>query len=260
MRNVARLALSASLFLFSCAAPQTFLNAQGYLPKLGGPGGGSFDAPCRPDQNLNGFELRTGDDVDAIRPVCVTAYSAASVSAAPINVAWGDSSWHGGGGGGQMHPLLCPPNRPVVLGMSIGYEGVATIVVNSISLYCGLVAATAQNYPVNPNAIFEGPAAVSHSNGPFIGDGPNRSGYDSERCPIGQVAVGMHGRSGVWLDAMGLICDVPRIAPSAPGTVGSLGRVAVPGPPAPTAAPHTICDSARDARARNSPAAPNPEA
>src|SRR5258708_4860451 len=42
------------------------------VPPVGGPGGGEFVALCPPGKLLGGVELRTGDDVDAIRPVCRT--------------------------------------------------------------------------------------------------------------------------------------------------------------------------------------------
>src|SRR5262245_32212513 len=43
------------------------------LGAYGGGGGGPFSARCPRGQLLTGFELRAGDQVDAIRPLCVTA-------------------------------------------------------------------------------------------------------------------------------------------------------------------------------------------
>jgi hypothetical protein len=88
------------------------------------------------------------------------------------------------------------------------------------------------------------------------GDESTRNG-GAEGCPENQVAVGVHGRSGRWLDAVGLICAEPRIDAT---HVKTLGRVVTDKPSAPHPAGWTICDSARDARSRNSPAAPNLEA
>src|SRR5713101_7523598 len=44
------------------------------LPEVpvGGPGGGEFVARCPSGQFLGGVELRAGDDIDAIRPLCRT--------------------------------------------------------------------------------------------------------------------------------------------------------------------------------------------
>ncbi|MGH9893006.1 MAG: hypothetical protein ACREA0_13650, partial [bacterium] len=69
------LALGALAGLSGTARGDSFLTA------IGGDGGGQFVAPCPPGQNLTGFELRVGNDVDAIRPVCVVAYGPRDVSA-----------------------------------------------------------------------------------------------------------------------------------------------------------------------------------
>src|ERR1035437_10559002 len=61
-------------------APEPAL-AQSYLQKLGGLGGVPFDEPCSAGQNLAGFEVRAGDDVDAIRPVCVFTYGPTEIAA-----------------------------------------------------------------------------------------------------------------------------------------------------------------------------------
>lgn len=55
--------------------------AEVYLPAIGGSGGGQFLAPCPDGQNLTGFELRAGNDIDVARLLCITAYSSGSVNA-----------------------------------------------------------------------------------------------------------------------------------------------------------------------------------
>jgi hypothetical protein len=131
--------------------------------------------------------------------------------------------------------------------MYVNFEGAHTVVVNSIHLFCDLAVGEqlASEYTA---AFFDAPA-YDDDNGFFVGDNHFASG--TQRCPAGQVAVGVHGRSGVWLDAIGLICGTPQVA------VQSLGRV---GTPSPTGARMSLCERARDARARNSPAAANLEA
>ncbi len=239
-------------------APEPAL-AQSYLQKLGGLGGVPFDEPCSAGQNLAGFEVRAGDDVDAIRPVCVFTYGPTEIAAPLASGAPGAASWHGGPGGSQARMVLCPDRNPIVLGMDVYAEGEATIVVNSISLFCGRAIAGPQRLTPDPNAIFEAPFYVM-KHGLFTGADPTPRSFGSNRCGSGQVAVGMHGRSGIWLDAMGLICDRPRMAdrpPGSPVVVTSIGRV----PSSTSAAPRVpICDAARSARERNSPAAPNLEA
>jgi hypothetical protein len=94
-----------------------------------------------------------------------------------------------------------------------------------------------------------------------------------QRCPTSLVAVGINGRHGEWLDALGLICGVPLLTPddrrsaaqrrsevTTPEGIKAQGRVKGAPTGAPTGPPRAICDVAREARARNSPAAPGLEA
>ncbi len=222
--------------------------AQSYLPPIGGPGGGQFKAPCASGEYLAGFELRAGDDVDAIRPVC--ANSAAAIA----NTAWF------GGPGGKTVQLRCPSQIPAVIGLDVAAEGAETVVVNNIHLYCGPPLPN-QRQPDYPSAVFDGPTAVA-SQPAFpgaIGGAPVLKSENFQSCPAGQIATGVHGRSGIWLDAMGLICGAPPPQPPAREPVKSLGRVNT-GPTLPAGSDAPICNSARSARARNSPAAPSLEA
>jgi hypothetical protein len=261
-----------------------------YLPPIGGSGGAQFIRHCSgsqsttqeeisvslslvgpfgapsPPANLAGFELRAGDDIDAIRPLCVRAYSTGSVTAPKLTPGSGlidrdtkrpassgfvelPLGWSGGIGG-HLTRVVCPNDRPIVIAMSVAAEGVNTVTVNNIHLYCGL-AAPSQQLDENPSAIFDAPKASGSS--AVLGFGGSTVSNTSafQRCPEGQVAVGVHGRSGEWIDAIGLICDAPRIIKAV-----ALGRVESTTPPDPS---KTICDYAKSARARNSPAAPGLE-
>lgn len=277
LRHPVRLALT---LLISCVGGMGgAVAAEVFLPAVGGRGGSQFLAPCPAGQSLAGFELRAGDDVDAIRPLCVTAYSSGSVTSPrltngsgliqhyssgsrevmgePYSELLGDWSelpqdWHGGTGGGRAS-VVCPRARPIVVAMYVAAEGVNTVSVNNIHLYCGL-AQPSQALDANPSAIFDAPG-YKPSRAVFgISDSTATTTSASQRCPDGQVAVGIHGRSGIWLDALGLICDASRVTPAL-----ALGRVQTPPGTSPPAA-KTICESAESARARNSPAAPGLEA
>jgi hypothetical protein len=65
------------------------IHSAAHLPVIGGTGGGQFIAPCPHEQNLTGFELLNGDDVDAIRPLCVTSYGPSYFSAPRLTVGSG---------------------------------------------------------------------------------------------------------------------------------------------------------------------------
>ena len=231
----------AALVVAVVAGAAPHAHADVYLDPMGGAGGGAFQEHCPAGELLAGFELRAADDVDAIRPLCVSARGPRETSAAS------PSSWHGGNGGSSSY-LICPRSTPIVTGMRVIAQGEKTIVVNNIHLNCGLAADTqAANNSVA--ASFDAPP---HRSEGLIAHFASETD-ESQHCPAGQVAVGMNGRSGTWLDAMGLICGEPQMAKS-------LGRVPMGAPAQPHAAGWTICDSARDARTRNSPAAPDLEA
>jgi hypothetical protein len=220
------------------------------LTAIGGPGGGRFEAHCPPGQVLTGLDLRAGDDVDAIRPLCAAATGPRDVGASAA-----EGTWYGGNGGGPAR-VECNRYSPVIHGMFVAYEGEKTVVVNNIHLYCG--EATNTEAPSDAaTAMFDAPGITS--SGLFISF--HQADERMQRCAPGQVAVGLHGRSGIWVDAIGLICGpsgVAVAAPSAPtSAVTSIGRVKTKGPASP---PRPICDAARDARARNSPAAASLEA
>jgi hypothetical protein len=250
-------------------------HADAFLNSIGGEGGGQFQEHCANNDLLIGFELRVGDDVDAIRPLCVPAYGSRHVGAAVFTTGsglitnnadssapWGisqrlESGWHGGTGGGLTR-ILCPNDQPIVTGMFVAAEGVDTVIVNNIHLFCAEASPTRVDSE-HPAAIFDAPAYRASSAVFGIGRGGSQPYRDNntQRCPGGTVAVGVHGRSGKWLDAIGLICAAPYVdASRAP--VKSIGRVNTgTSPPGP---PMSLCERARNARARNSPAAPNLEA
>ena len=258
---------SAALLLFVLSAPaQTAI-----LESIGGGGGSQFIARCAESELLAGFELRAGDDIDAIRPMCVTAFGPRETTPALLTRGSGlitivksqlgknfdlvklESGWYGGTGG-DLTNVICPSSQPVVIGMYVRAEGLRTITVNNIHLFCGL-AATTQTPSDLPSAIFDAPAARRRSNGILLDD-EVLSTEGAQQCPAGLVAVGVHGKSGVWVDSMGLICGPPKLIPRAE-PVKAVGRTKTGAPPGP---PRSICEVAREARARNSPAAPGLEA
>jgi hypothetical protein len=218
---------AAMLFFVLSAQAQT----DAILSPVGGGGGSQFSARCPQGQLLTGFDLRAGDWVEAIRPICVAAYGPADVG--PFE----PFSSYFGGTGGNARQLVCPKNTPVVTGMYIWSAGVKTESVVALHLFCG-VAATTQTPSEVAAAKFEG------------GGSPNFIHYSeaTQRCPTSLVAVGINGRSGIWLDAVGLVCGVPKLSPKPV----ALGRVQPTSPPGP---PMSICARARAARARNSPTA-----
>jgi hypothetical protein len=233
--------VSAAMLLFVLSA---HAQSSVILPPIGGDGGAQFIARCPQGQLLAGFELHAGDVVDAIRPLCVAAYGPADVG--PIEPY--PSKF--GGDGGNPRQLVCLSDAPIVIAMYIRYAGLDTHVVRHIHLFCG-AAAINQNRGEFPDAVFDGSPPGENRPNLFETHNPV-SGEGTTQCPSGFVPVGINGRSGIWLDAVGLICGKLKLTPKPV----ALGRVngGTTGPP------KSICARARDARARNSPAAPALEA
>jgi len=239
------------LFVLSAHAQSSVI-----LPAIGGSGGGQFIARCPESQHLTGLELRTGDDVDAIRPLCVKAYGPRETNPPSLTSGTGlvtvfksplgldtvklEAGWYGGTGGG-LRNVVCPKDTPIVIGMSVGVAGKNTRIVHNIDLFCG-VAAAAQKPSGFPGAVYDGPAGYALIS-------------DKQSCPVGLVAVGINGRSGIWVDSVGLICGEPKLQ----DVVKATGRTKAPGDDM-GGTPRSICELAREARARNSPAAPGLEA
>lgn len=237
--------LTAALIAFAGTASAE----DDYLASIGGAGGGVFATRCPAGSLLHGFEIRAADDVDAIRLVCVNAQGPAQFTAAPA-----DPTWRGGDGG-AFRRVVCTDQFPIVFGLDAHAEGVDTIIINDFRLHCGWAAATQPaGVPTNGLPGFNGPSYMPEMTRYGLGfgtSGRRASGTSGQQtCPPGRVAVGLRGRSGIWLDGMGLICGDPT-------TYLTLGRVNAGS--APSGPPMSLCDRARDARARNSPAAPNLE-
>jgi hypothetical protein len=231
-------AMAAGLLLLGLFAGAREARADTYLTYVGGDGGVPFIQPCPGGQNLAGFEVRRGEWIDAVRVVCAVSYGPISTSPLVFTTGGLMPGWHGGPGG-HIEPLVCPPRTPIVIGMRVTAAGRDTITAEDMKLFCGPASTT---QPIAPPP----PLAQRYL---------NDRGYFVLNCPAGEVAVGIHGRSGEWLDAIGLICDAPRIDTS---VVRAQGRVR--GGASPGRSQLTICEAAQKARARNSPAAPGLEA
>ncbi len=242
MRALRRIAACFGAIALAAATP-----ARGDVrdDPVGGGGGGAFAARCPFPQILTGLELHVGDDVDAVRPLCVVAYGpsytstvwvsspasaqhvgafggydsreAVSVDRGPPNpglVVVGDRLWYGGGGG---HPisLLCPSYQPALLQLDVEAEGESTVIVHDLAIHCGNAAAKQgdDRWLWSYAQKFTGAGARRYRKN--WSHGPNYLERWS-RCPVGTVGVGIHGRSGIWLDALGIICDSPHYVPAPP--------------------------------------------
>ncbi|HLA71157.1 MAG TPA: hypothetical protein VK624_06570, partial [Steroidobacteraceae bacterium] len=212
--------LALTMLLGLALAGPAFAQADQLLPVLGGAGGGRFYARCANGDILNGFEVRVGDDVDSIRPICVTAYAPNIIG--PRHA----FTNRFGGDGGTAEQLVCPDSAPAIAGLGLKWEGQVTIIVNTIHLYCS-VAVPNQPMTPNPTAAFDG-REIRMSDGSIVHVRQFVTLFEGvQTCAPGLVPVGITGRSGKWLDAFGLICGALRLDASKlpPPPVKSIGRV-----------------------------------
>ena len=155
----------------------------------GGGGGGPFVASCGSGWSLRGFDARVGSWIDAVKPICIGSSTNALESAVDekvVNPAFG-------GTGGEPKRLWCYKNAAVrAIIVQSGKVTDKTRAVTSIRLVCG---------------TRDGLGAPTPS---VYGDyfAPQKPDNRTERltCPSGQVATGIYGRSGKWLDQIGLVC------------------------------------------------------
>ncbi len=174
------------------------VSADSVLPALGLAGKGApFTARCAAEQQVVGFGLRSGDDVNSLWPLCATALGAGRVGQAVAVPTAGGSAR-----GMNVGRLNCTQVRPIVLGVTVvsevspGTSG--NPAVNAIEIFCGAAGAGQSGRGDYPDARFEAPI--------FPGGSQKR---ESQTCPPGLVAVGIHGHAGWWLEKVGLICGTP---------------------------------------------------
>jgi hypothetical protein len=201
--SIMGLARRLVLGLFVLSGSATAVSA---LPAHGGGGGGPFRMDCGRGV-LIGVEGGAGAYVDAVRPVCARVQTTGGLGAA--------APWAGkaGGNGGHAMSLRCPPGWGVV-----GVFGRSGSYVDQLGLHCAPLEVSAQGVAVRAGNTRLGP------------EGGNGGDPFDDRCPAGQVATGLSGRSGTFVDQLSLLCARVSTAPPP-------GAVVVAHPPA---APHTV--------------------
>jgi hypothetical protein len=168
------------------------------LPYVGGEGGNNYRVECPAGAFVVGFRGRSGDWVDRLQVVC--------------------SPWNG-------NTLGNPQVLPTVLGNSGGgypndayCPGAAVVVALTPSFttkrgeYVGFLDdLAAECFDVGLRNVGQGPAyrpSLRSSGGQRpVGIGASfHAKPDQQRCPDGELASGVHGRAGLFIDSIGLIC------------------------------------------------------
>jgi hypothetical protein len=197
------------------------------LPVEGGPGGGPFKFRCNKGEYLVGFSIKSGAFVDAIYPLC-----APFLSGEKRFGKWGRAIPFGGRGGSQLlRDGFCPSDR-FVSGIKFGWtrKNGSPEFIDYVELTCSLIAGSGRPTKV---CLQTGDGCWDdHPNPPTYFLAPFLQDPFKQFCPQGEAAIGIHGRSGIYLDALGLICGPRPTVPAAPAslsTTDSRDNVNLPG-------------------------------
>ena len=199
----------------ACTGPA---NADTELPTIGGTGGGEARSRCPGnlgERFLIGVQAKTGSAVDQINIICAQVVDNGThrnEASSPRN--------YGGEGGGKPEDKKCGP------GLRIESLAVVTTQMG------GVTVAREINFQCVSAKGPAGVVAVGNSTGVFPGP-DNR-----QRCPAGQAAIGLRIRSGLYVDAVGLICHPFQMVAAAPTPGPGTGpgpTTTNPTPPSPLA-------------------------
>ncbi len=213
--------LLACLFAMGAGLSSTAMATD--LPIRGGKGGTDFRAECAPGSYLIGLEGRNGAWVDQLAPVCAPWRWDLRAFGPMVT-----GSLKGTSTGGVFNKLTCAPDQAITgwyLFPAIGPNRKEPTYISVIHARCDRVE----------------PPLLSRRKMKYLSFGCAGSldclrGLPRETweewCPPGELAVGIYGRAGLFVDAIGLICGDRPIALAPPAsTVNPLAK-APPPPPA----------------------------
>ena len=170
----------------------------------GGPGGNAFRVTCDPGSYLIGFAGRTGQWLDQLRPICARWELFEQRFGQPqVGNSISDST----GGYQQLaFSKRCPVSTYAIDDLDFYMtvdEDIRPKFVSTIFVKCrtARMPADVQEFSVGLTKDYEHvrPAGLSFESTPLRPHG-------HVTCPPGELAVGLHGRSGLFVDALGLAC------------------------------------------------------
>jgi hypothetical protein len=173
----------------------------------GGEGGDEYRAACPQGSYLIGVEGAFGEWVDRLQIVCATVANGDVGRPQVMPQLIGDSQ------GGRHDNAICA-NGSVVNGILASFtkkRANYTGFLDNLELHCADSATGAPGQG----------AAYS----PTLGQGMYATLPPPQTCPTGEFATGIHGRAGLFIDSVGLICG-PAPAGAAPGI--AIGRAIGP--------------------------------
>lgn len=169
------------------AAQQLRLLTVSRTSSFGGPGGGNFEIACPFGSVMTGLRARSGEWIDALSPIC-SRYVRGNQTLGEID----PQPFSGGNGGGEAF-IRCAPRRGVIVGLELfqadnRWGSVGHIVVN-----CGDYLKPSQFWNKLPGSA------------DFLGQS-QRGRRATLKCASPLIAGGIFGRSGIYVDRLGLSC------------------------------------------------------
>lgn len=155
---------------------------------FGGAGGGDFFSPCGGRSLMTGIRARAGSWIDALAPIC-TEYDPVrrTLTGAPRT-----GSTNGGSGGGPTQ-ITCLPPRGVVVKIEATQADNRDGSVGVIVVSCG--------DHLDPTR----PVGLAPESSASFGQSRRGAAFQMS-CPPPFVAGGIFGKSGKFIDRIGLMC------------------------------------------------------
>ncbi len=160
-----------------------------YTATIGGAGGGAFQLSCAIDETLVGVYGRYGTYVNQIGPQCVKVDQFGRWIGDPVQrLVTGTLT------SGTAFDKLCPRDAAVS-----GFRGSAAQYVNQIELECRALT----------------PSGGLTGAGSYLGMTGTAGGTAQalQTCGTGNPVYALYGRSGSWIDAVGVLCRTGAITP-----------------------------------------------
>jgi hypothetical protein len=180
-------ALKAALFVLTIGALSATHAHARETEIWGGPGGARFDLPCAPGEYLIGLAVSSGQWIDRVAPLCASwNYAEARFNdPSPIPAS------AGGSGGAGMVNRLCQPGRAVrnllLRATYAGDDPTEPEYIGAIEMQCWGVI---------------GGGFVTET----IGSYSRGLARQYTPCRRNEIATGVIGRAGHFVDALGLTC------------------------------------------------------
>lgn len=179
--------LLAAAFPLSAGAQPLRLLVVSRTPSFGGNGGGDYEISCPFGSVMTGLLARHGAWIDALSPIC-SRWVRNQQTLGEI----GRQPFAGGNGGGPGF-IRCAPRRGVVVGLEVFQADNRDGSVGHITVNCG-------DY-LDPKRF----ANKLPGSADFLGQS-QRGSRGTLACAPPLVAGGIFGRSGAFLDRVGISC------------------------------------------------------